>query len=246
MNNAIGYPHEERTACRPTYRVSGIHKDLTDAGAFMGFHAGWEQPDWYALPGEAAEYKPSFYRLVNQRRCVSSKLFSIFLSKSSYLNFLLPIIFRTNYHEAMKREHELVTNKVGILDITPFSKFMVKGKNARKYLDYVVAGTVPKAGRTSLAHALTPKGKVMAEFTITGLEDGSFMIVTGSGSELHDLRHLQKVMFDEQWSDVTIENATDDIGVLSVVGPNSKDVLSKSLEKNIDDWKFLDAKKVVS
>ena len=69
MNNAIGYPHEERTACRPTYRVSGIHKDLTDAGAFMGFHAGWEQPDWYALPGEAAEYKPSFYRLVNQRRC---------------------------------------------------------------------------------------------------------------------------------------------------------------------------------
>jgi dimethylglycine dehydrogenase len=85
----------------------------------------------------------------------------------------------------------------------------------------------------------------MAEFTITGLEDGSFMIVTGSGSELHDLRHLQKVMFDEQWSDVTIENATDDIGVLSVVGPNSKDVLAKSLEKNIDDWKFLDAKKCV-
>ena len=165
---------------------------------------------------------------------------------SSHFNLLSSIIFRTNYHEAMKREHELVTNKVGILDITPFSKFMVKGKNARKYLDYVVAGTVPKAGRTSLAHALTPKGKVMAEFTITGLEDGSFMIVTGSGSELHDLRHLQKIMFDEQWSDVTIENATDEIGVLSVVGPNSKDVLAKSLEKNIDDWKFLDAKKVIS
>jgi len=23
---------------------------------------GWEQPDWYALPGKTAEYKPSFYR----------------------------------------------------------------------------------------------------------------------------------------------------------------------------------------
>ena len=90
MNNAIGYPHEERTACRPTYRVSGIHKDLTDAGAFMGFHAGWEQPDWYALPGEAAEYKPSFYRLVNQKRCVSSKV--IFLSKSSHFNLLLLVV----------------------------------------------------------------------------------------------------------------------------------------------------------
>ena len=69
---------------------------------------------------------------------------------------------------------------------------------------------------------------------------------TGSGSELHDLRHLQKVIFDEKWSDVTIENATDDIGVLSVVGPNSKDVLAKSLQKNMDDWKFLDARKVSS
>ena len=62
MNNAIGYPHEERPVGRPTYRVSGIHNDLLNAGAFMGFHAGWEQPDWYAQPGEIAEYKPSFDR----------------------------------------------------------------------------------------------------------------------------------------------------------------------------------------
>ena len=72
----------------------------------------------------------------------------------------------------------------------------------------------------------------MAEFTITGLEDGSFMIITGSGVELHDLRHLQKIMFDEKWSDVTIENKTDDIGVLSIVGPNSKEVLTKSLQQD--------------
>ncbi len=63
MNNAIGYPHEERLGGRPTYRVSGIHDDLAKAGAFMGFHAGWEQPDWYSIePGKEAEYKPSFYR----------------------------------------------------------------------------------------------------------------------------------------------------------------------------------------
>ena len=62
MNNAIGYPHEERLAGRPTYRVSGVHTELLDAGGFMGFHSGWEQPDWYAVKGEEAEYKPSFNR----------------------------------------------------------------------------------------------------------------------------------------------------------------------------------------
>ena len=54
------------------------------------------------------------------------------------------------------------------IDLTPFAKITVKGSEARGFLDYVVAGTVPKPGRTSLAHALTPKGKVYAEFTITG------------------------------------------------------------------------------
>jgi dimethylglycine dehydrogenase len=62
MNNAVGYPHEERWTGRPTYRVSGVYEETKAAGAFMGFHAGWEQPDWYAKPGEEPEYKPSFYR----------------------------------------------------------------------------------------------------------------------------------------------------------------------------------------
>ena len=75
MNNAVGYPHEERHGGRPTYRVSGVYNELLDAGAFMGFHAGWEQPDWYAPPGEKPEYKPSFYRLVMY--LIHSKILSL-------------------------------------------------------------------------------------------------------------------------------------------------------------------------
>lgn len=35
---------------------------------------------------------------------------------------------------------------------------------------------------------LTPKGKVYAELTVSQLYPGEFMLITGSGSELHDLR----------------------------------------------------------
>ncbi len=76
----------------------------------------------------------------------------------------------------MRREHELVTTKVGLIDLTPFSKFIVKGADARRYLDYLVAGTVPKEGRTSVAHALTKQGKVMAEFTLTSMDKGRWEI----------------------------------------------------------------------
>ena len=214
MNNAIGYPHEERERGRPTYRISGIHDELVKSGAFMGFHAGWEQPDWYSTnPDQKPEYQPSFYR--------------------------------TNWFKAVQKEYQLVAEKVGLIDLTPFAKINVSGPDARAYLDYLLAGSVPKPGRTTLAHALTVGGRVMAEFTITGKEDGSFLAITGSGSELHDLRHMEQVARDKKF-DVKIDNVTDDFGVLSVAGPLSKNVMMKSLgdENLVQNWKFLDAKKV--
>ena len=85
----------------------------------------------------------------------------------------------------------------------------------------------------------------MAEFTVTGLDDGSFMIVTGSGVELHDLRHMEEVARDQQF-DVKFDNVTDNLGVLSIAGPLSKNVFAKTLNDDnlVDNWKFLDAKKV--
>jgi len=183
----------------------------------MGFHAGWEQPDWYSIDGSTPEYKPSFYR--------------------------------TNYHDAILNEHELVTTKVGLIDLTPFAKIRVSGRSARSFLDYTVAGIVPKAGRTTLAHALTDGGKVMAEWTITGdpsSDQESFIVVTGSGVELHDLRHLEEVKREGGWTDdqVKIDNLTDDLGVISVAGPLSPNVMDKCLgPETAGTWKFLDARK---
>lgn len=216
MNNAIGYPHEEREGGRPTYRVSGIHDDLVQAGAFMGFHAGWEQPDWYPIEKSAPNYQPSFYR--------------------------------TNWFDAVQSEYKLVSEKVGLIDLTPFAKIKVSGPESRAYLDFLLAGTVPKVGRTTLAHALTVGAKVMAEFTVTGLDKDEFMVVTGSGTELHDLRHMEQVAREFGYKNVKIENMTDDLGVLSVVGPLSKDVLGNAIKDKpmIESWKFLDAKKVSS
>ena len=54
MNTALGYPHEERTAGRPTSRPRPLYDLLVAAGAHMGFSAGWEVPLWFAGPGSKA------------------------------------------------------------------------------------------------------------------------------------------------------------------------------------------------
>ena len=45
-----------------------------------------------------------------------------------------------------------------------------------------------QVGHTNISHMLTTAGRVYAEVTITQLAPGEFLLVTGSGSELHDLR----------------------------------------------------------
>ncbi len=151
---------------------------------------------------------------------------------------------RTNWFDAVQKEYKLITENVGIADLTPFAKIKVSGEDARPYLDYLLAGTVPKEGRTSLAHALTPGGKVYAEFTVTGLKDSAFMIITGSGSELHDLRHMEEVARVGKYK-VNIDNVTDETGVLTIAGPKSSKLLTRSCKgTDVSAWNFLDAKEV--
>ncbi|KAG9353725.1 hypothetical protein JZ751_011847 [Albula glossodonta] len=197
FNNVVGYPKEERFAGRPTSRVSGVY-DLLKSKGSMGAHAGWEQPHWFYKSGDDVGYKPSFRR--------------------------------TNWFKPVGRECKLVMEKVGVIDLTPFGKFMVKGKDSIKLLDHLFANVMPKVngcssanlallpvGLTNISHMLTPKGRVYAEVTITQLAPGEFLLITGSGSELHDLRWIEKEAAAGGY-DVDITNVTEDIGVLGELG----------------------------
>uniref|UniRef100_A0A4W5K2E3 Dimethylglycine dehydrogenase, mitochondrial n=1 Tax=Hucho hucho TaxID=62062 RepID=A0A4W5K2E3_9TELE len=156
-----------------------------------------------------------------------------------------PSFRRTNWFGPVGRECKLVMEKVGVIDLTPFGKFMVKGKDSQKLLDRLFANTMPKVGLTNISHMLTPTGRVYAEVTITQLTPGEFLLITGSGSELHDLRWIEKEAAEGAY-DVDISNVTEDIGVLGVAGPKARDVLQKLTQEDMSDasFKFLHCKPI--
>ncbi|XP_020777288.1 dimethylglycine dehydrogenase, mitochondrial [Boleophthalmus pectinirostris] len=156
-----------------------------------------------------------------------------------------PSFRRTNWFGPVGRECKLVMEKVGVIDLTPFGKFCVKGKDSHKLLDRLFANTMPKTGHTNISHMLTPTGKVFAEVTITQVAPGEFLLITGSGSELHDLRWIEAEVANGGY-DVEITNVTDDIGVLGVAGPNSRTVLQKLTTEDMSDtgFKFLQCKTI--
>uniref|UniRef100_A0A3P8ZLK2 Dimethylglycine dehydrogenase, mitochondrial n=1 Tax=Esox lucius TaxID=8010 RepID=A0A3P8ZLK2_ESOLU len=156
-----------------------------------------------------------------------------------------PNFRRTNWFGPVGRECKLVMEKVGVIDLTPFGKFIVKGKDSQKLLDRLFANTMPKLGLTNISHMLTPTGRVYAEVTITQHAPGEFLLITGSGSELHDLRWIEREAAEGPY-DVDISNVTDDIGVLGVAGPKTRDVLQKLTQEDMSDsgFKFLHCKPI--
>ncbi|CAK4610834.1 hypothetical protein LEN26_016671 [Aphanomyces euteiches] len=134
-----------------------------------------------------------------------------------------PSFYRSNSFEPVRRECQIIMEKVGITDLSSFATYEVSGASARDFLEYVGSNTIPATGKISICHLCTPKGKVMGELTITAIDENQFYVVTGAGSELHDLRWLDE--HSVGFPDVKIENTSDETGVLGLAGPHAAQVL---------------------
>lgn len=144
---------------------------------------------------------------------------------------------RSNYFPHVGREVMLMREKVGVIDLTPFSKYEVTGEGAEAWLDSLVANKVPtKTGRIALCHALTKRGGIRSEFTITKLADHHYYVVSAGAAERYDTDYLQKAMPRD--GSVQLRPITTSRGCFVVAGPRSRDLLAKLTDTPLDNASF--------
>ncbi len=144
---------------------------------------------------------------------------------------------RSKYFEHVGNECRLVRERVGIIDITSFTKHEVSGPGAEAYLNRLVARKLPvKTGRINLSHALTKRGGIRSEFTI--MRDGpeQFYLVSSGAAERYDNDFLTKHLPSD--GGVRLDNVTGRHGVLVLVGPRSRDVLAKLTDADLSGAAF--------
>src|SRR6185295_804006 len=102
-------------------------------------------------------------------------------------------------------------------------KLEVTGPGAARWLDSLVANKVPaKNGRMALSHALTRRGGIRSEFTITKLADEHFYVVSAGAAERYDSDYLQKALPAD--GSVTLRNVTGARGCFALAGPAARSV----------------------
>ena len=152
---------------------------------------------------------------------------------------------RMNWFEPVAEECRAVRERVGVLDLSSFSKFDVSGRDAAAFLDRVIANRVPRRdGRVVLAHALTELGGIESEFTVTRFDERRFYLLSGAVAQIHD--HDWLVQHREEGEEVAIADVTDDYGVLVVTGPRSRELLVKLTDADLgnDSFPWLSAREI--
>jgi dimethylglycine dehydrogenase len=144
---------------------------------------------------------------------------------------------RSNYFAHVGNECRLMRERVGVIDLTPFTKHEVTGPGAEAWLEGLVANKVPtKTGRIALCHALTRRGGIRSEFTITKLADEHFYVVSAGAAERYDGDYLRRCLPSD--ASVTLRNITTSRGCFVLAGPRSREVLAKLTDVPLDNAAF--------
>ena len=144
---------------------------------------------------------------------------------------------RSNWWNAVKEEALAVRERVGLMDLSTFSKYEVTGKDAHAFLDRICANKIPaKDGGIILGHLLNANGFIESEITVTRFASDHFYVLSAAVAQLHDLDQLNwRKRDDEQ---VTITDVTDDYGVLVLAGPLAREVLSQCTQTDLSNASF--------
>jgi dimethylglycine dehydrogenase len=144
---------------------------------------------------------------------------------------------RSNYFVHVGNECRLMRERVGVIDLTPFTKHEVTGPGAEAWLEALVANKVPtKTGRIALCHALTRRGGIRSEFTITKLADEHYYVVSAGAAERYDADYLLRSLPED--ASVTLRNITTSRGCFVLAGPRSREVLTKLTDVALDNAAF--------
>ena len=147
-----------------------------------------------------------------------------------------PSFRRSNAWEATKREVEAVRGAVGINEVHNFGKYMVTGPEARAWLDRIMAGRIPKPGRISLTPMLSPKGRLIGDFTVSCLSEDAFQLTASYGAQAYHMRWFEM----NGAKGVQVENISDRLNGFQIAGPKARDVLVACTRDQVADMKFMD------
>ncbi len=131
---------------------------------------------------------------------------------------------RQNWFPHVGEEHKHTRRAVSLFDQSSFAKFLVRGPDAERALSWICANDVARPpGSVVYTQMLNDRGGIECDLTVSRLSEDEYYVVSGTGFRTHDYYWIRHNI--RPGMKVDIVDVTDEYCTLSLMGPDSRDVL---------------------
>lgn len=148
----------------------------------------------------------------------------------------IPDFRRPNWFSAVGEECRAAMNSAVLSDLSSFSQFRVGGKDAERLIARALSNAPRRPGKIALALALSPKGGIIGDFTVSRADDGVFSLV-GAGAARDIYLRLFTELAAREKLDAKISPA-DNAAILGLAGPESRDILRELTDADLTSESF--------
>jgi dimethylglycine dehydrogenase len=142
---------------------------------------------------------------------------------------------RANDFSHVAAECHAVKDSVGLLEISNYGKFEVKGPEAANWLSATMANRVPAVGRIALTPMLNERGKLIGDFTMCRVAAEHFFLIGTYAAETYYLRWFER---HPPPAGVSIRPCAMEYAGLSIAGPNSRALLQELVRDDLSSAAF--------
>jgi glycine cleavage system aminomethyltransferase T/glycine/D-amino acid oxidase-like deaminating enzyme len=129
-----------------------------------------------------------------------------------------------NWYPSVEQETKNTVTNVGLYELSPFSKYEIKGESAHNELQRICTANIKnEVGKSTYTQMLNEAGGIETDLTVICIEKNHFRIISSAATRTHDKAHILKHIS----SDLKFNDITDELVCLGVFGPKSRNLITK-------------------
>jgi len=137
-----------------------------------------------------------------------------------------------SWYPSVEQECKNTIKNVGLFELSPFSKYEIKGEKAYEELQRLCTANIKnEIGKCTYTHMLNKGAGIETDLTVVCLEKDHFRIISSAAVRTHDKAHILKHLSKK----VEFKDLTDELICLGIFGPKSRDLLSKITKQNFSN-----------
>ncbi|XP_039618685.1 sarcosine dehydrogenase, mitochondrial [Polypterus senegalus] len=241
-NYSVVFPYDEPLAGR-NMRKDPLHQELLSQGCVFQERHGWERPGWFSQKGSATVLDYDYYGAYGSQKHTNYK-YNKLLGAEYTFDF-------PPHHDVIRNECLTCRNAVAVFNMSYFGKFYLVGPDAKRAADWLFTADINKPpGSTVYTCMLNKRGGTESDLTVSRIEPrpqssvlapafegyGYYLAIGGAVAQ-HNWSHIKTVLQDQKFQ-CELLDCSEDLGMISIQGPQSRSVLQEVIDTDLSNEAF--------